>query len=277
MLMGKARLMTEMTVKDMHDALQETKTFILGIGGTEQHGWHLPLSTDVLIADYLCRRVSEETGCVVPPVLNYSHSYGTLLGTTNISYWTIRALIVEIVHSLLNQGFRKAIVFPVHLEVSTFHAAEDAVRICQDNTLDATVVCYADWAPGDEAKTVKLPEPDGHAGAGETSYMLHIAPEKVRADRPWDTAERWWLENAGRIHGAPDWWTKDRPELRRMDPDLFMQKIEDVRQEGGYPPIKYGVFGDANQATAEAGKTLLESYVKRVAEFVRKVEAGAAP
>ena len=90
----KARLMTEMTVKDMHDALQETQTALLGIGGTEQHGWHLPLSTDSLIAEHLCRRISEETGCVVAPVLNYSHSYGTLLGTTNISYWTLRALIV---------------------------------------------------------------------------------------------------------------------------------------------------------------------------------------
>ena len=129
----KARLMTEMTLKDMHDALQETQTAILAIGGTEQHGWHLPLSTDSLIAEHVVRRVSEETGCIVAPVLNYSHSYGTLLGTTNISYWTLRQLIAEVVQSLINQGIRKMIVLPVHLEVSTLHAAGDAARMCRDN------------------------------------------------------------------------------------------------------------------------------------------------
>ena len=38
--------MENMTVKDVIEAQKETKTVLLPIGGTEQHGWHLPLSTD---------------------------------------------------------------------------------------------------------------------------------------------------------------------------------------------------------------------------------------
>ncbi len=270
---GTARLMTHMTVKDMQDILQETQTVLIAIGGTEQHGWHLPLSTDALIAEYIVRRVSEETGSVVAPVINYSHSYGTLLGTTNISYWTLRQLLAEVIHSLCKQGFKKVIVIPVHLEVSTLHAAEDAVKLCQQNTHGATVVCYADHAPTEEAEQAR-PAQDGHAGTGETSYMLHIAPELVRDERPWDPAERWWLDAVTEIHGVQEWWTKDRPEMRRMDPDRVMALVEKAREEGGHPPIKYGVFGDPDKASAEMGEVLIEAYVGRVTEFVRKVEAG---
>jgi len=44
------RFMEDMTVQDMILALEQTRTAILACGGTEQHGYHLPLSTDYLVA-----------------------------------------------------------------------------------------------------------------------------------------------------------------------------------------------------------------------------------
>ena len=92
--MKTARLMAEMTVAEMLHALEETSTVLLPSGGTEQHGYHLPLSTDTIFAEEVAAEVSRRTGCLVMPALNYSFSGGLLAGTVILvsgpRIWTCR-------------------------------------------------------------------------------------------------------------------------------------------------------------------------------------------
>ena len=63
----KAKLMENMTVKDVRSAFRDTRTILVPLGVVEQHGYHLPLSTDIHNAYEVCKRVSEKTGSVVAP------------------------------------------------------------------------------------------------------------------------------------------------------------------------------------------------------------------
>ncbi|MBD3347726.1 MAG: hypothetical protein GF400_00850 [Candidatus Eisenbacteria bacterium] len=61
--------LAEMTWRDVRDYLRRSDALVIPIGSCEQHGPHLPLSTDSLIAEAFARRVSDETGVPTAPTL----------------------------------------------------------------------------------------------------------------------------------------------------------------------------------------------------------------
>ena len=106
--MSEFFLMENMTVNEMRQALKKTKTVMVPLGVVEQHGYHLPLSTDIHNAYQIARRVSEKTGSLVAPPLSYSFSGGTLPGTINISPQTMSLVVNDICQSLVEQGFKSS-------------------------------------------------------------------------------------------------------------------------------------------------------------------------
>jgi len=264
--------MAEMTVADVIDALAKTQTVIVPIGGTEQHGYHMPLSTDSVQARFVARGVSERTGCVVAPCVDYSHSYGTLPGTTNIRPSTLALVLVDLGTSLHEQGFRTIVIYPCHLEASTLFAARESQAQLQTRLADACVVTY-ETPPAPAAIVEKLAaDPDGHAGAGETSVMLHIASELVRGDRPFDLDERWWLGVVGKMHELDESGLDSGKRLSYVSPEDIAAGVSEA--EAGNAPVRIGVFGDPNRARAEVGREICEWQIEQFAEFVRAQEAG---
>lgn len=75
-MMNKARIMWDMTVKEIREGLRETQTVIVPIGCVEQHGYHLPTSVDSYNAMELAARASALTGCFVAAPVHYSFSGG---------------------------------------------------------------------------------------------------------------------------------------------------------------------------------------------------------
>ena len=270
----KERLMENMTVKDVIEAQKETKTVLLPIGGTEQHGWHLPLSTDAIIAYFLAKEASNITGCLVAPVLKYSHSYGTLPGTTNISPDTLRRMVTEICESLIGQGFENVILVLGHGEPSTIHAVEDAVSSLGKKK-EGKVILYGEDSPPppEEKKEVTEEEPDGHAGTGETSAVMYVRPDLVKEEKPFDPKERWWINTVIGIHQAGVWWKGDRmKKLSHVPWEEVMMRIKEAEKK--FFPVKYGIFGDPTKATKQKGRIYLEQKVKALADFIRKVDSG---
>lgn len=265
-----ALLMEEMTVADMVRALQRTQTVIIPIGGTEQHGFHLPLSTDSRMAVFIARGVSEQTGCVVAPCVSYSHSYGTLLGTTNIQPSTLSQLLVDVATSLCEQGFRQIILYPCHLEASTVYAARDAERQLRADLTQARVWLYITAPTPKEVEHILDVEQDGHAGAGETSVMLHVAPETVRGERPWDPKERWWLGVVAGLHDLDSSGLDSGGRMRFVPPERVFEAVREAEPKHG--AVRYGVFGDPSGAKPEFGKLDCEHKIKEFARFVREVE-----
>ena len=87
-----AYFIDNLTVRELEEALTKTKTVIIPIGVVEQHGYHLPLVTDIISAVEIPRIAGDRLNAVVAPPLTYCYSGGTLLGTVNVSPNALRRL-----------------------------------------------------------------------------------------------------------------------------------------------------------------------------------------
>jgi creatinine amidohydrolase len=166
------------------------------LGATEQHGPHLPLSTDTEVALALCERLAEARADVlVAPAVAYGSSgeHQGFPGTLSIGQQALELLLVEL-------GRSASLTF-AHLVFVCAHGgnAEPAAR--------ATARLRA------ESRDVLLFRPawagDPHAGRPETALMLHLAPARVRmaSAAPGDTrplAEAWPLLRAGGVRAVSE-------------------------------------------------------------------------
>jgi mycofactocin system creatininase family protein len=143
---------------------------LLPLGSTEQHGPHLPLDTDSVIAHAVARRASTALPTtVVAPTLPYGASgeHAGFPGTVSIGHEALRAVLVEAVRSLSPWAARIVLVNGHGGNTTTL---DTALRLLRAEGHD--VACTGCSVPGGDA----------HAGRTETSVMLHLAPERVRLE-----------------------------------------------------------------------------------------------
>jgi creatinine amidohydrolase len=137
------------------------------IGATEQHGPHLPLSTDTEIAVALARGLADlRPDVVVAPALAYGSSgeHDGFAGTLSIGRDAVEVVLVELVRSA-SASFERVLLVCAHGgNAAPLRAAERRLR---DEGRDVHA-----WLPHWSS--------DAHAGRLETSLMLAIAPERVR-------------------------------------------------------------------------------------------------
>src|SRR6266567_1693839 len=78
-------VMEEMTVQTVRQYLQRKRSILIPVGITEQHGYHLPLNTDSLLATRLSYQAGLAADVLVAPTIIQCFSGGSLPGTINIS------------------------------------------------------------------------------------------------------------------------------------------------------------------------------------------------
>src|SRR6476661_4114774 len=163
---------------------------LMPVGATEQHGRHLPLSTDSDIATAICRAASERTGVPVLPTLTISSSHAHTTkwpGTLSYPPRMLIAMVVELSRWVAAAGFRRLLIVNAHGgNVAPLAVAVDEIR--RAGALQVGCISWFDLSPAIRERTFADGE-DIHANAAETSLMLHLRPELV------DTAE---------IHDDPD-------------------------------------------------------------------------
>jgi mycofactocin system creatininase family protein len=142
---------------------------VVPVGSVEQHGPHLPLDTDTVIAQAVATGVAERLGGWCAPAVAYGSSgeHQDFPGTTSIGTPALGQLVVELVRSLRRWAGRVVLV-------NGHGGNQEALRAALDQLIreghDVRVIpCAATGM-------------DAHAGRAETSLMLHLRPTSVRLD-----------------------------------------------------------------------------------------------
>ena len=140
------------------------------LGSTEQHGPHLPLSTDTDLAVTLCRRLaSARPDVLIAPALPYGSSdeHDGFPGTLSIGQADVERLVLRLGRSA-TKTFRHVLFVSAHGGNS--EPVNRAVRQLRSRSRDVTVY-QPRW------------EGEAHAGRHETAFQLAFDPGRVRMDR----------------------------------------------------------------------------------------------
>jgi creatinine amidohydrolase len=225
-------LLEQLSWDEAEKVLTPHRVVVIAMGAeSKEHGLHLALNNDWLMAEYLKERVLEKAAVVVAPTINYSY-YPAFLeypGSTSVGLETARNMVTEIVRSLAHYGPRRFYI--INTGISTLRPLKQSA---EELAKDGILMRYLDFTQDDPVET-KLRKSGGtHADEIETAEMLYIAPESVH------------MEKARRDLNA------DQPGGLTRDP----------KGKGTYSPT--GAWGDPTLATREEGQALVEATVTRI-------------
>src|SRR5207253_8708 len=152
---------------------------VIPIGaGSKEHGPHLRLKNDFLIAEYLKRRVLASAPVVVAPTVNYHYypAFTEYPGSTTLRLETARDLLVDICRSLARYGPKR--FYALNTGVSTISALKLTAEVLAG---DGIVFRYTDilHVAEEAEKQIRKQEGGTHADELETSMLLFISPENV--------------------------------------------------------------------------------------------------
>ena len=263
-----AFFMEEMSVRDMRIAMEKTSTVIIPVGVVEQHGYHLPLSTDIHNSVQLTRKAGDRLNAVVAPSVNYCFSGGTLPGTVNISPNTFGLLISEICSEFVRIGFKNIVVLLGHAGTDNKAALKNTLQMLlrRDEELAkkitlSLVECW-DLSPTWLDGFAMTPEHDFHAGLIETSLMMYWKPELVQMENLAMDDEY----TARMMRSDQDWFEK------RQKPLDHPYIVETVGQRD---EIEVGVMGFPEKASAELGEKVCNEAIENLVNFINYLEENA--
>ena len=258
MILEKKVQLERMTTTEVKAAVAESNGIvILPVGAIEVHGPHLPVGTDSIETIEIARRAAVEVGAVLAPPIWYGNSRGFMdfPGTVTLEPETLRAVIKDVLMSLIKHGFNKPVILDGHggNYGMSIIAAEDLHL--QTGTLVSHVRA---WDMATLSKPKELPTYDGHGGYSETSVMLYLCPEDVDKAQYVDSAPEVEITKyAGAFPSPSSLYGKGAVTL-----PLMMGQM-----------VKIGHHGDPHLATAEQGKGLIEVKTAAVVEYLQALKA----
>ena len=166
----------ELTWLEVKKYLENKRSMIIPVGTCEQHGKHLPLNTDTIVAERISCFLSEETRIIVAPTINYGINLPCdryYPGTSSLTLTVLQKLLSSIIKWWKLQGFNKFYIISAHGDLFHLKALDKAskanIRVLELYDLEIEDILQ-------KQKNAK------HAGEAETSVMLFIYPEMVRRD-----------------------------------------------------------------------------------------------
>ena len=173
------------TWKVIEDA--KVQTAVVTIGSTEQHGTHLPLNTDTLIAEKFAQAVAEKLGAYLTPSIPIGQS-GMWLefpGSLSLSAETLKAVIADIVDSLVKTGFDTILFVSIHGANEVVYRGYPEELQRKYPGVRVLTIGYPFWVRENWAAIWRqalaaagIPEMN-HADEAETSLMLALRPDLV--------------------------------------------------------------------------------------------------
>lgn len=230
---------------------------VLPVGAVEQHGPHMPMSTDHATVDAMVAATIPKLGPGLPvlflPTASYgkSNEHSRYPGTLTLSARTLLALWMDIGDSIARSGVRKFVLFNSHggqMSVMDIVARDLRER-------HGMMAVAANWytlglPPGmfDEREM----KHGIHAGDLETSIMLHVAPNDVR------------MERAMNFGSLTETLGQENRFLSIAPSGKLGWQIQDLNPEGA--------CGDATRATAEKGHAVVDYVSDRFVELLSEID-----
>ncbi len=255
---GRIRELGELTAQDISTALAKSSVLCLPLGAIEQHGPHLPLNTDLVIAENIVRLMAERLGDefdlwelpAIPVGLSREHAWAP--GTLSLNVQSFAALLRDLVSDLArslparnliivnghggNRGILDALIYEMQ--------AEFGFNVCVIHPLVLS---------GMEEQCAF---PDIHGGKIETSLMLVFAPDLVRRDKIASLT-------------TP-------PNPKQIEKSILDLGVSWPWNSGDRSLADQGVTGQAAAASAEFGKQVIEALLKNVRDVLTHLRERSA-
>jgi creatinine amidohydrolase len=235
----RGTLLENLTWMEAEKVLTPSTVVVIALGAAaKEHGPHLKLNNDWLMAEYLKQRVLEAASVVVAPTIPYHHypAFVHYPGSTNLSAETARDVTVQIVKSLAAFGPKRFYI--LNTGVSTVGPLRQAQELLARDSIRMAFTNLA-VVLRDVEREVSQQEGGTHADEIETSMMLYIAPHTVDMSKA--------VNDYHRDGGRP--------------------LVRDSTMRGTYSPT--GTWGNPTLATREKGRRVTEALV---AGILREIE-----
>ncbi|MDD1748970.1 MAG: creatininase family protein [Methanothrix sp.] len=234
------KLLDEMSWPEIEAGFKETRTVILPVGATEEHGPHLPTMTDTIQALEVARAVAKKRQVFLAPPLHYGVCRSTrgFPGTITVGHDALRSFARDLLISFADSGFARVMILTGHAGGQHMAALEEACQMAvEERDFHVSLVSLFDLI---DAKAVETAH-DGHAGEMETSLMMAIRSDLVK--------------------GMPAEHFPKRPQFLIM---------KDVRHLMGN-----GIMGNPQPATLEKGTQFFQMAVTGVMGALDELESDA--
>ena len=214
---------------------------------SKEHGHHLPLCTDYILAREFAADVAKELPIVLAPVISFGYypAFRHYPGSQHLSPETFAGLLRDILTGFIGQGVKNLVV--LNTGISTEPIVNVQLRELYEETGVRIAAAHISRF-GRDADALFEQKLGGHGDEHETSLILSMAPERVR------------MEKAGIDYGN----VPDLPETTFYQPTVFAGD-----PASGPDHSRTGVRGDPTLATLEKGEAARAASVRDLVAGIR--------
>ena len=258
--MGK--FLAYMTWEQAKEAFKTTKLVLVPTGSVEQHGPHMPLGTDYLIADHLAKLVGDTVDAIITPVIpiGYAMYHTDFPGTLSTTASALAPYYQGFIDCLVRYG-------ATHILFINGHGGNGGAltTVCRNLRERGITAAYTQWwdiAGGLSKEWAMI----GHGDIVEASMMLALAPEAVRLERAAVPVNKKLAPNTQILDGSA---AKFKDGVVR-----FGLRTADTSDTGDM--LEIGHSNDADyalspaKATAENGRRIFAAVAQYLADFTEE-------
>lgn len=261
--MHMAHELAKMTWKEAAEVFKKAPLALVPVGSIEQHGPHMPLGTDMILASELARRAAAlvPEAVLVPAIpVGYAAYHGDFPGTLSTSPATLATYLGDICHHLVRHGITHIIFVNGHGgNLSTLELVGRELR--RKGIAAATVLWWDVAGAYNPAWGLR-----GHGDVVEASMVMGVDPSLVRLEEAAIPRNKSLTENLPILDGTNCRFGKGIVKIHLHTCDV--SDTGDMMEYGHAQGVDYTT--SPREATAEQGREILDLVSRYIAEFARE-------